>query len=316
MSYIPDLITGFIGNYGALSYFNPYSKQYISRTLPSTQFLSYCINHHDIIYCVDENYSEKGSSLYQFEFKNDDIVISDIIISDPNIMGAVFILEHDPFLYIPGFGSDNIWIMANNISHFIVPTCHKPHGIYFYEDIFYVPCRGDADYDANLIYRYKNNDLSIILSPIDLGHIQSNMGPRHLIFVNHFLYVVTEFASRTLRLDLDDMDQYLITSDNNIGSEQTGGEIRFIKGKIYVTIRVKNQPGYLVRYDTELNEMGRLIIGKSPRFFDSNREDDVIVVLNQDDQSFTLIDVQQWKIISTIHNLGISPQCFVNILHS
>lgn len=305
----PSVISGYIGNTGALSYFDSFHKTYVSMVLPSTQFLSYCISLDDYtFYGVDENYTE--SSLYLFENVN----ISQKI-SNKDVQGAVFIRQHDSFLYIPGFASDNLWVInqPSFTTRVIVPTGPHPHGIYFYEDVFYVPCRGDVEHnDADFIYRYKNNDLSVVLDPINLGFIKKNAGPRHLAFVDNFVYIMTEFSCQIIRLDVKNFSSYkTVTMIDPITSDTTGAEILHHKHVIYSTLRIKNHPGHFIRYDMDLSETGRLMVGINPRFFKFN-EWDYAVILNQDDQSFTIIDVNNWKIISTVTDLQIFPQCFIH----
>jgi len=312
----PKCITGYVENQGALGYWHPPTNRYVTRIVPSTQFLSYCISHEDRVYGIDENYGAKGSSLYEFRRQDtDDIIVSNKV-SDQNVKGAVFLLKTDKFFYIPGFGSDNLWIVDALTFHSftVVPTGPRPHGIYLHLDTFYVPCRGEVEKDnADLIYRYQKDDLSIVLPPVDLSRIQSDMGPRHVLFMGHVMYVVTEFACEVLKLDLDEDARLLkrVRMTSPITPDTTGAEIRYHQNAIYTTLRIKDQSGYLIHYDEDLNERGRLKVGRNPRFFHLDASDVFAIVLNQEDQSFTIIHLQQWKIVSTVTDLNLSPQCFV-----
>ena len=152
----------------------------------------------------------------------------------------------------------------------------------------------------------------MILPIIDLSDIQPDMGPRHLLFVDDFMFVVTEFACQVLKIDLRDMKLVnRTTMTNPITQDTTGAEIRGKQEVIYVTLRISGRPGYLLRFDDNLHDTGRLQVGRNPRFFDI--DGDLAVVLNQDDQSMTIIDLQQWKIISTVSDLKLNPQTFVTI---
>lgn len=308
----PNVMSGVVGNTGALSCYDSFQQIYVPTIIPTTQFLSYCIPSGDSsFYAIDENYA--GSSLYEFE--NIDSTIKPLRKTyNKEILGGVFILQHDSFLFVPGFQSNNLWVI--NESSFTtvntVETGPNPHGIFFNQDIFYVPCRGDINNNnANFIYRYKNNDLSNPLDKIDLRFIKDNTGPRHLAFIGDFMYVVTEFSCQIIRLDLHNLSDYKTTTMiSPVTPDTTGAEIVSQKSSIYTTLRIKNQPGHFIRYDTNLNETGRLKVGVNPRFFNLI-EQDYAIILNQDDQSFTVIDINDFKIVSTITNLQISPQCFV-----
>lgn len=307
----PALITGFMNDQGALSVCNSFA--YTSHTMPSAEFLSYCVK--DVkknMYFLDENYGETGSSFYQIGADKEEIRVLQKI-SNREVKGGVFILEHADSFFIPGFHSQNIWMIDKQFrSVGTVRTCPNPHGIYFYNDVFYVPCRGALENnDANYIYRYMNNDLSVSLPDINLSGIQPNMGPRHLVFLERFMYVVTEYACEILKIDTDDLSLVKrVKMTDAITPEMTGGEIRTINDLIFSTLRKKDQPGELIRHDKDLNETGRLIVGKNPRFFNFDDSGFFIIVLNQDDQSFTVIDLEQWKIVDTV-GLEISPQCFI-----
>jgi len=315
--FFPDILTGYQGNaspVGAINKYDSFQQQYHLIALSSALFFSYCIPFEkNTFFCIDENYGERGSTCYLFE--NKDTGLDTIrLTSNPNVLGGVFILHHESFVYVPGFGSNNLWIidLESFQTHSIVSTGSRPHGIYFYQDVFYVPCRGNPnDEDANYIYRYRSQDLSITLDPIDLSVIQPNMGPRHLCFVDHFMYAITEFACTIVRIDLNDFHNTTNTvMIDRASNDTTGGEIREKDGFLYATLRRKGQSGCFLKYDLELNRIGCLIVGTTPRFFNFF-DSGTAIVLNQDDQSYTMISLQEWKILSTVTDLRMSPQCFL-----
>ena len=263
-----------------------------------TQFLSYTLpsQYNDsIVYIIDENY-EKGSSIFEVSGQNVKTL------THPDVLGAVHILETQEYLYIPGFGSNNIWIVDRIkwSTDRVVITGARPHGIYQCQgDIFHVPCRDD-----DTIRRYQNTDLSIELDPIVLV---SGSGPRHLDCHDAY-YIITEFSCEIIRAHPNGtMDNIKIIHERS-GQGMTGAEIVHRGDVLYVTLRIKDQDGYFLRYDdSSLQETGRIRVGRTPRFFFIM--DDIICVLNQDDQSMMLIDPDKWKIMTIISDLPLFPQC-------
>lgn len=131
---------------------------------------------------VDENYG--GSRLFRL---GEDLVVRDTV-AEPACRGAVFIERAGDRFIIPCFGSDNLWVVDDRFATVeLVPTCHRPHGVYSYRDTIYVPCRGDHGQDDGEISIYSAglNKLSSISLP---------SGPRHMIFVGDTFYAVTEFG--------------------------------------------------------------------------------------------------------------------------
>ncbi|NDE13669.1 hypothetical protein EBZ80_01930 [bacterium] len=267
--------------------------------IPGSRSLSYARRWDHSGYVVDENYG--GSSLFRLD---KDLVVRDAVM-EPACRGAVFIERIESSVLIPCFGSDNVWVVDDRfVTDRIVPTCHRPHGIYAYRNKIYVPCRGDRDDGEIRIY-----DAGLAAST----SIRVPTGPRHMIFVEDDFYVVTEFGHEVLwfseshallgRVDLEpDEDARGVT----------GAEIRYAASRawILVSLRHESHHGWLIVLDHALNELHRVEVGTNPRFFDLCG--DSVLVLNQDDRTATTISLDTLE-TDTSEDLGMCPQSFCAI---
>lgn len=270
-------------------------------SVPGSRFLSYAKRWNGSCYTVDENYG--GSRLFRL---GEDLVVRDTA-AEPACRGAVFIERAGDRFLVPCFGSDNVWMVDNRFATAaLVPTCHRPHGVYAYRDRVYVPCRGDRDdgdgeirvYDAGL------RAFSAIRLP---------SGPRHMIFVDDAFYAVTEFGHEVLWFSIPTnacLGRVDLLSGAEDGAVVTGAEIRYAaSGRwILVTVRREGRHGWLVVLDHALNEVHRVEVGTNPRFFDFYGEDRVLV-LNQDDRTVTTVRLDTFE-AETSGDLGMSPQSF------
>jgi hypothetical protein len=295
-------------------------------TLPDSLFASFIIKRDkDKNYVIDENYdSSMGSTLY--EITSSSLHISKSI-SNKNCLGGVFLLSINTYIYIPGFGSNNIWIVDNELTKTIalvpIQVGTNPHSIYYHNDIFYVLCRGmnEIPNSSNFINVYKSFDLSVRLSTIDLSIISNgevvNSGPRHGVFLeNNLFYIITEFTHQIVMIDVSDPQNVFYKGSTVIeyDGDCTGAEIRYFDQFIYVSLRItkdgQSLPGRLYKYSLDLLQNEYITVGKNPRFF--NIIDTNAIVLNMDSNSYTEIDLNTWKILDTIYfDPPFNPQCFV-----
>lgn len=257
------------------------------QVIENSMFISYMIKvDGGLVYAIDENYA--GSRFFEWNGTRQ--------VRDERCLGAVYIEQHNATFYIPCFGSDNIWVVSDQFETLrMVPTCHKPHGIYRHDSSFYVPCR---DSDSVHIYDY---GWTLI------GQLEVKGGPRHLLFVNNDTFIITEFTCQIINYRHHIYRKHVdLTQDED---DVSCAEIRYSEPWVMASIRRENEPGELVLYDLELNEKKRILVGTTPRFFDII-DNTTIIVLDQDDGQYTAINTQTWESVISGY-LGMNPQCFV-----
>jgi hypothetical protein len=155
----------------------------------------------------------------------------------------------------------------------------------------------------------KNNQLRLLYN---FGH---NIKPRHFIPINNQqIAVITEslkvgcfilspsMSNEKQKMKIDKQILFNHHPHLNIKDNITGAEIKFYKGRIYVSIRkYKNTfdpkggneiiDGIIVELDLQLNILRYFNVGKEPRYF--NIKNDIIYVTNQESNSITEIHLNK-----------------------
>ena len=179
-------------------------------------------------------------------------------------------------------------------------TSHH-HSCAFYKEDLYVPDLGTDRID---IYSYKNGNLRFK----NYIELPKKSGPRYIIFINNFLYVINELSSSIIVIKMSPKPhiiQNIGTIPVDIKIKNTCGTIKYNKlGYIYASNRGHNS---ICTFKILNNNLLKLVniqstFGKTPRHFEINDDCSKLYVANQDTNEVIIFKIieNKLKIIDTI----------------
>lgn len=179
-------------------------------------------------------------------------------------------------------------------------TSHH-HSCAFYKGDLYVPDLGTDKID---IYSYNDG----ILKFKNYIELPKNSGPRYIIFINDYLYVINELSSSISVIKMcviPKIKQNIKTIPENINIKNTCGTIKYSKkGYIYASNRGHNSIAIFKILDNHMLELQniQLTFGETPRHFELNKECTKLYVANQDTNEIVFFNILEntLKIIKTI----------------
>ena len=160
----------------------------------------------------------------------------------------------------------------------------------------YVPDLGTDRID---IYNYDNG----ILSYKNFIQLQKKSGPRYILFINDYLYVINELSSSISVLEMccvPKIIQHIKTIPDNINVKNTCGTIKYNKdGYIYASNRGHNSIAIFKILDNNLLELQYIqtSFGETPRHFEINEDCSRLYVANQDTNNIVIFDIKDNKLI-------------------
>jgi len=179
-------------------------------------------------------------------------------------------------------------------------TSHH-HSCAFYKGYLYVPDLGTNRID---IYSYNNGKLKFK----NYIELPKNSGPRYIIFIDDYLYVINELSSSISVIEMcpiPKIKQNIKTIPDNINVKNTCGTIKYSKnGYIYASNRGHNSIAIFKILDNKKLELRNIQItyGKTPRHFELNKDFSKLFVANQDTNEIVTFSIleDKLKIVKTI----------------
>ena len=160
-------------------------------------------------------------------------------------------------------------------------TSHH-HSCAFYKGDLYVPDLGTDRID---IYSYLDGNLEYK----DCIELAKKSGPRYILFINNFLYVINELSSSVTVIDMEPFPRFIQnikTIPDDFSCKNTCGTIKY--NKTYKHIYASNR-GHNSICMFELLPNGLLKVlnivstyGETPRHFDISQDNTKLYVANQD----------------------------------
>ncbi len=178
-------------------------------------------------------------------------------------------------------------------------TSHH-HSCAFYKGDLYVPDLGTDRID---IYYYSNGCLKFK----SFIQLPKQSGPRYILFINDYLYVINELASSVSVLEMCTIPkiiQHIKTVPDDLNVKNTCGTIKHKDGYIYASNRGHDSIAIYKILDNHTLELKNIesTYGKTPRHFEVSNDGKKLYVANQDTNEVVIfkILVDNLKILETI----------------
>ena len=193
---------------------------------------------------------------------------------------------------------NNLYTIENHLEDRQKTSHH--HSCAFYKGYLYVPDLGTDRID---IYYYSNGCLKFK----DFIQLPKHSGPRYILFINKYLYVINELASSLSVLEMCSIPkiiQHIKTVPDDLSVKNTCGTIKYNDGYIYASNRGHDSIAIykiLENHKLELKNI-QSTFGKTPRHFEISSCKKKLYVANQDTNEvieFKIIE-DRLKILNTI----------------
>ena len=179
-------------------------------------------------------------------------------------------------------------------------TSHH-HSCAFYNDDLYVPDLGTDRID---IYSYTNGNLKFK----DFIQLPRKSGPRYILFLNDYLYIINELSSSISVIKMNptpEAVQNISTIPNKENIKNTCGTIKIsTNGYIYASNRGNNSIAIFKILENNLLELKNIqsTFGETPRHFEINNDSSKLYVANQDTNKVVVFKIieDKLKILDTI----------------
>lgn len=155
------------------------------------------------------------------------------------------------------------------------------------------------------IFIYDNNML--LLRIIDLP---SGIGPRHAIYRNHMLYIVTEYSNEIVVLKNDKIIQRISTL-NSSNLKSNGATLLFSKDNKYLYACNRGEDSIACFLNTNILKYNQSFAcnGKHPRHMIITKDGKYLICCNKNSHNIAIIDLNTQKEVLDIPYNNVSSVC-------